>query len=298
MIYFNPIQLSDKDLIDACFASSDYRNCDFSFANLLCWQKEYQTTFAIVDDFLVIRYICDDGLPCYMMPVGNGNIRNVIMKMLEMSNANNERFRIHAIISEMYDIINKAIPATFTFTPYRDYFEYIYLSKDLIELKGKKFQQKRNHINKFKLLFPNNTYKTLSNNEMQQCKDLYNAWSEKHNQKYPNSVMEGERHAVFTALDNFDILDLKGGALYVENKMVAFSIGQPVTEDTFVVYIEKALTDYPGAFQYINNQLVQQEASNYTFINREEDLGIPSLRKAKMSYYPVKFLERGSVCLK
>ncbi len=298
MINFTSISIYDKPKIDEFFLSVNYQNCDFSFANLFCWQKEYQTQFAIIDDFLVIRYICDDGLPCYMMPIGNADMREVLLKLLEISNAANERFRIHAVTVEMFHMINTALPNTFSFIPYRDYFEYIYLSKDLIELKGKKYQSKRNHINRFKSLYPNFTYKTLTSEYRSQCKELYALWVEAYNKKYPNGLMLGEEYAVHAALNNFDALGLKGGAIFLNEKMIAFSVGQGVTSDTFVVNIEKALVDYKGAFQLINKLFICHEASEYTFINREEDLGIPSLRQAKMSYYPVKFLERGTVCLK
>lgn len=295
---FKAISIVDKEEINFYFSSINYRNCDFSFANLFCWQPQYQTSYAIIDNFLVIQFICDDGLPCYMMPVGEGNMRELLLKLIHYSKNKNERFRIHAITVEMFELLNQALPTTFLFKPLRDYFEYIYLSSDLIALKGKRYQQKRNHINRFKRQYPSFVYQSMSLVHISDCKELYEKWMKQHVEKNPDSAIQGEKLAVFRALDNFIDLELKGGCLLVDGEMVAFTMGQAVTQDTFVVYIEKALNNYQGAYQVINNQFLLHEASKYTFVNREEDLGIPALRQAKMSYHPYKFLERGSVCLK
>lgn len=295
---FKAINIDDKGEINSYFSSINYRNCDFSFANLFCWQPQYQTSYAIIDNFLVIQFNCDDGFPCYMMPVGKGNMTELLLKLIHYSKKKNERFRIHAITAEMFELLDQALPATFLFKPLRDYFEYIYLSSDLIALKGKKYQQKRNHINRFKNLYPLFEYQSMSLIHIYDCKELYEKWMKQHLEKNPDSDIQGEKQAVFRALDNFIELELKGGCLLVDGKMAAFTLGQAVTPDTFVVYIEKALNNYQGAYQVINNQFLLHEASKYTFVNREEDLGIPALRQAKMSYHPYKFLERGSVCLK
>jgi len=295
---FKSICLEDKALFNRYFESINYRICDFSFANLFCWQPQYQTSYAIIDNFLVIQFTCDDGLPCYMMPVGEGNMRELLLKLIHYSKNKNERFRIHAITIEMFELLNSALPTTFLFKPLRDYFEYIYLSSDLIELKGKKYQQKRNHINRFKIQYPSFVYQSMSLVHISACKELYEKWMKQHLEKNPDSAIQGEKQAVFRALDNFLELELEGGCLFVDGVLVAFTMGQAVTQDTFVVYIEKALNNYQGAYQVINNQFLLHEASKYTFVNREEDLGIPALRQAKMSYHPYKFLERGSVCLK
>lgn len=298
MLNYQPITLADSALMNSYFNSVLYRNCDFSFSSIFCWQKQYQTTYALVDGFLVIRYICDDNMPCYMMPIGTGDMAKVLHDLIADAALRNERFRIHAITSEMFAILDAALPNTFSFEAHRDYFEYIYLSQDLITLSGKRFQHKRNHINRFKANFPNWQYMTLTDALVSQCRLLYQEWAKEYEQRHPHTVMPGEAYAVEMALKHHTQLNLRAGAIFVEDKMVAFSLGQAVTCDTFVVYVEKALVQYPGAFQLINQQLIANEAKEFEFINREEDLGLDSLRQAKMSYNPVRFLERGSVYVK
>lgn len=298
MIDFKPVDIEDKNLMTRYFHSVNYRNCDFSFATVFCWSHKYQTAYAILDGFMLVRFLCDDGLPCYMMPIGEGNMSSILREILKDSCERKERFRIHAITSEMFDVLDKALPDTFLFNEDRDYFEYIYQVSDLVSLSGKKFQPKRNHINQFKRLYPNYSYKELTASLIPLCLDLYKEWQSIHLSKYPDADLVDEKISVDLAFKYYYLLELKGGVLFVDNKIVAFTYGEQITSDTFAIHAEKALHSVHGAYPMINQLFAEQEAKNFVYINREEDLGIESLRQAKMSYHPFMFLRRGSVYLK
>lgn len=298
MIAFKPVEIEDKDLMMRYFHLVNYRNCDFSFATVFCWSYKYKTSFAIVDDFMLVRFLCDDGLPCYMMPIGEGDMSSILKKIIADCSERGDRFRIHAITLEMFNVLDKALPNTFSFEECRDYFEYLYLAQDLVQLSGKKFQPKRNHINQFKRLYPNYRYEQLTPALIPQCLSLYAIWAQNYMDKYPEADLKDEESSVRFAFDYFEQLELRGGCLFVDKQMVAFTFGEQITADTFAIHAEKALHDVHGAFPMINQQFAQHEAANFTYINREEDLGIESLRQAKMSYHPVQFLRRGSVYLK
>jgi len=298
MITFKPIEISDKGIIDSYLSLVNYRNCDFAFASLFCWQAKYKTSFAIIDNFFVIKYLCDDGLPCFMMPIGEGNLSNALLKIIDEANRLKIRFRIHAVTSDMFDILNAALPGRFNFQEVRDYFEYVYLRDDLVNLSGKKYQPKRNHINQFKKNYPNYQTQRITQENIDDCRAIYLKWFENHKNNHNDEDLSDETISVMSAFDNYDELNLRGLILYVDNIPVAFSYGEALTEDTFVVHAEKALTDIQGAYTLINQEFSKQIAIGYHYINREEDLGIESLRKAKMSYYPYTMLRRGSVCLK
>ncbi len=297
MLQFRPFSIDDEPLVSRFLAINNYRNCDFSFATIFCWQHQYHTSFAMADDFFFIRYICDDGLPCYMMPLGEGDLSLALNVILNDARENNYRFRIHAITLEMFQDIEKAVPNTFRFVENRDYYEYIYLSSDLINLSGKRFQDKRNHINRFRREYPNFEYKTITPELYPACLDLYYRWATDHRQRNPGEDLDGEEQSVLVAFEYFERLKFRGGSLWVDDQIVAFSYGAPVCDDTFVVHAEKAMHNIPGVFQMMNQQFVAHEATEFVYINREEDLGLESLRKAKLSYNPVRFLERGSVFL-
>jgi uncharacterized protein len=298
MITFKPIEISDKAIIDSYLSLINYRNCDFAFASLFCWQTKYETSFAIVDDFFVIKYLCDDGLPCFMMPIGTGNLTNVLLMIIDEANRLQIRFRIHAVTSDMFNILDTALPNRFYFQEVRDYFEYVYLRDDLVNLSGKKYQPKRNHINQFKKNHPNYRTQHIKKENIADCRAIYFKWFEDHNTSHDDEDLSDETISVMSALDNYEKLNLSGLILYVNDIPIAFSYGEALTEDTFVVHAEKALTDIQGAYTLINQEFSKQIAIGYHYINREEDLGIESLRKAKMSYYPYTMLRRGSVSLK
>ncbi len=298
MLSFKPITIEDQDAMNRYFKPAGYQICDFSFATVFCWKHQFHSTYTIVDDFMLIKYICDDNQPCFMTPIGNGDIAHILDLMLNDAKENNFRFRIHAITSEMFEQIDKAMPDTFIFIENRNYFEYIYLASDLISLSGKKFQDKRNHINRFKKKYPNFEYRTLIPELFPACLELYERWRKEYTNNHPGSNLYGEKQAVLTAFEYFNQLGMRGGSLWNEGKLLAYSYGNPLCDNTFVVHAEKAMHDTPGVFQMMNQQFIAHEASEFTYINREEDLGIENLRKAKMSYNPVKFLDRGSVFLK
>lgn len=298
MIAFKPVEIEDKDLMMRYFHSVNYRNCDFSFATVFCWSYKYKTSYAIVDGFMLVRFLCDDGLPCYMMPIGEGDMSSILKRILDDCSERGDRFRIHAITLDMFAVLDKALPNTFSFEESRDYFEYLYLAQDLVTLIGKKFQPKRNHINQFKRLYPNYRYEELRPELISQCLALYATWAQNYMDKYPDADLQDEESSVRFAFDYFEQLELRGGCLFVGDAMVAFTFGEQITEDTFAIHAEKALHHVHGAFPMINQQFAQHEAAHFIYINREEDLGIESLRQAKMSYQPVQFLRRGSVYLK
>lgn len=166
--------------------------------------------------------------------------------------------------------------------------DYIYLRSDLQALHGKNLKAKRNHVNKFLSEYPNYIYKPLSPSLFNECLMLERKWrdsSEHENPAYADTVA-AEQQVMENVFNNWDHLDAQGGCIFVDDTMVAFSYGAPVSNDTFDVCVEKADRDVDGAFNIINQQLVMHLPEQYVYINREEDMGLTGLRKAKLSYHP------------
>ena len=182
------------------------------------------------------------------------------------------------------------------FTADRDYADYVYLRSDLATLSGKKFQAKRNHINKFKKTY-NYEYTPITADRIRECLDLEAEWCKVNNCDQHEGT-GNERRALIYALHNFDALGLTGGILHVEGKIAAFTFGMPINQDTFGVHVEKADTRIDGAYAMINYEFANHIPEQYIYINREEDLGIEGLRKAKLSYQPAIILEKYVACLK
>ena len=296
MIAFRDITIQDKDTITAYTMNSCRRNCDLSFSNLCSWRFLYHTKFAIINNFLVFKFWAGDEL-AYMMPVGEGNLEEVLNELIEDARQEGEPFCMLGVCSCMREDLEAIMPGQFGFTVDRDYADYIYLRSDLATLKGKKFQSKRNHINKFRNTYPDYKYSPITKDRIQECLELEAKWC-KANDCDQQEGTGNERRALIYALNHFEELGLTGGILHVNGQIVAFTFGMPINKETFGVHVEKADTNIDGAYAMINYEFANHIPEQYIYINREEDLGIEGLRKAKLSYQPVTILEKYMACLK
>lgn len=252
--------------------------------------------FAVVDNFLVFKFWAGEQL-AYMMPVGTGDLKAVLWELIEDARKENQHFCMLGVCSNMRADLEAILPGQFTFTEDRDYADYIYLRSDLSTLKGKKFQAKRNHINRFRNTYPDYEYTPITPDRIQECLDLEAEWC-KVNHCDQQEGTGNERRALIYALHNFEALGLTGGILHVNGKIVAFTFGMPINHETFGVHVEKADTSIEGAYAMINYEFANRIPEQYIYINREEDLGLEGLRKAKLSYQPVTILEKYMACLK
>lgn len=283
---FKEIRLEDKAIMDKFLLNNPYGICDYSFTNIYIWRKTYQTEYAIHKDHLILRAGKEE--KSFLMPLGEGNKEEVIKDM--MAQAKGEPFRIASITPHMKEELEKFMPAEFKITNPDLFCDYIYLSESLITLRGKKLAAKRNHINKFMALYGENyEYLDIDDGLIEECKEMNKKWC-----KEKDCTKDGSDYCeTMEALNNFTPLGLKGGALRVNGEIVAFTLGQPVNSETFNVCIEKALTHVEGAYTMINREFAARNASEFKFINREEDMGVEGLKKAKLSYNPYLILEKG-----
>lgn len=293
---FKELTIEDKDLIESFTINSQRENCDLSFANLYSWRFLYQTTFTVEDDFLIFRFYLGEQL-AYMMPLGKKHDLSIYKKMIDDAEKMGSKLCMIGVNSELKDELEELMPGVFDFTQDRDYFDYIYLRDDLATLKGKKLQSKRNHINKFKAEYPNYVYRELSPELVPQCLKLEEEWCHTANCN-EQTALAAERRSMTVALNNMEKLDITGGVLYVEDKVVAFTYGGVINKETWDVCVEKADTNVDGSYAMINYEYANHIDSSYKYINREEDLGIDGLRKAKLSYKPFMLLEKWIVTLK
>ena len=296
MIDFRPVAIEDKDILNQFLAKNTFRNCDFSFSNIFCWVPKYRSTYAIESGFLFFRFYAEGGNAGYMYPVGDGDLKVAVERLIADSEERNEPFRMYALTREMFNNLEALFPGKFDYQSDRSWFEYIYNANDLITLKGKKLQAKRNHINQFKRRY-RYEYLPITERIIPECMDLYDRWLAENSDYLENQSLVEERSALERAFAHFDQLGLIGGALRVDNVIVAYSYGQQLSADTFGIHAEKSLYEINGGFSLINQQYAEHVCSGYAYINREEDLGLESLRQAKMSYQPAFLLEKGSITL-
>ncbi len=285
MIEFRPVRLEDRATIERFTMSSDITNCDLSFANMFCWQEVYHSAWAIVDGFLVIRFHIDGGDRLgYMQPVGEGDCARIIPALREEAHAHGQRLRIIGLTDRGREMIRQMHIGQFAFESDRALEDYVYAADDLRNLPGRRYQPKRNHINRFMAEYPDYRYEELTPDRFDECMQLEREWRRNHDGH--TSELCAEQRAMQRAFAHFAELGMTGGCIYVGERMVAFTYGSAVNDHTFDTHVEKADTDYDGAFTVINCLFARHLPERFTLINREEDLGIEGLRRAKLSYHP------------
>lgn len=290
MIEFSPLDLSHKTLVQQYTWNSPRKNCDLTFANLFSWRFLYQTEIAETHHHLAFRFRTG-GQSAYMLPVGDGPLKPVIETLMEDARQNGFPFRMFGVCSDMLPLLDELFPDQFRKSTDRDYADYVYLRSDLATLRGKKFQSKRNHINKFRTLYPDYSFKPLTVADIPQCLELAARWSHADNPRDRISLTY-EQESIKTAFGHFEELDLLGGVLRTGGEIVGFTYGAPLNKTTFDTCVEKANILFEGSYAVLNQEFANLIPKQYELINREEDLGIEGLRKAKTSYHPIQLLEK------
>jgi len=297
MLPFQPVTIDDKETLQYFFDKVAFGNCEFSFSNIFSWKHFYNTTFAVEDHFLFLRFQRTDNSHGYLFPLGEGNLQLAIERIMQDAQERKTEFGLYSITQKMFDLLEDAMPGQFIYEKFRNWYEYIYSSVDLITLVGKKYQAKRNHINKFERKYQWE-YLPITRDIIPDCLALYKRWCAENCRCGREQMSIEEGIATQCAFEHFEKLGLIGGALRIDGEILAYSYGQPITKDIFGIHAEKSLYEIDGGFTMINREFARHNCSAYTYINREEDLGIDSLRQAKMSYHPSILLEKGRAILK
>ncbi len=291
---FHSLGIEDKDSLTAALYAAPDRGCEYTFGNLYIWRDVYETKLAQQDGFWFVRF--DNVTRSYLFPVGAGDLAAAMEALVADAAAQGVPFHMVAARREDCDELERLLPGRFAFHTSRDFAEYVYNSADLIELRGKKYHGKRNHISKFMNEYPDNAFEELTPENIGEARAMNDAWYEKNFDG--NASLDEERTAAACAFDDFFALGFSGGLLRVNGRVEAFSMGEPINADTFCTHIEKANYDVDGAYTVINQRFSAHFCEKYKFINREDDVGDEGLRRSKLSYYPELVTEKFVVVLK
>lgn len=290
-INFQELTKEDKPMFDAFFRARYYENSHFNFTNLFMWRGAYQIMWAKEDDLLYLKATWN-GEEFAMQPLGpKERMGGAIERWAEYFAKRNKPFFMYGIEKDMAEELRAHEELELSIEEDRDNFDYVYRSEDLITLAGRKYHSKKNHLNSFEKNYPDAAYRPITEEIVTQCKLNINGWYKKHGTA-DDPILTTERNAIIEVLNHFDDLKLEGGALILDKRVVAFTFGERLNSDTAVIHVEKADPDVRGAYTAINQAFVKHAWSGLPLINREEDMGIEGLRKAKLSYKPVKLIEK------
>ena len=292
---FHQLTLSDREAMQAVTLHAGRRNCNYTFANLLGWKFLFGTEVCVFENAVVLRYTFN-GKRAYMVCTPDVLSLELIEALLDDSNGKLTLIGLEDSQAAQLSTLNSKLSTNVE--PIRNQYDYIYRRTNLAELHGRHLDAKRNHIHRFRAEHPDFEYRPLMPEFFDECRWLTEIWQKEKKQNAndnKNEIIDAEHQVMETIFSNWDALGMIGGSIFVDGRMVAFTYGAAVTTDTFDVCVEKADRHVEGAFAIINQQFAEHLPERYIYLNREEDMGIPGLRKAKLSYHPEILLTYNAV---
>lgn len=266
------------------FLKNKFETSDMNFTNLFLWSFSENIQYTVENEILYIKGFYE-GNEYYFSPVSKDDNKDKIITAVKKIKEKNGKI---VFIPESY---KEFLKEDFIVTEERDSFDYIYLQEDLAELKGRKFSSKKNKINKFKKTY-NFTYEKISRENIEDIRIFQREWTENRKE---DTIIISETMGIEELLNNYETLELRGGVIKVDGKIVAYAIGEKLTENMGVIHIEKGIFDYQGSYQMINMYVAKEEFSDVKLMNREDDFGSLGLREAKLSYQPIEFIKKYSI---
>ncbi len=285
---FRPITLADKSAIDALLVAEDKQGTEFCFTSLYSWALNFDTLWCPLSlnghpGFV----LCSGGYGYLFSGSPDPEVVNGLL-------AAGKPFTIMGMSREECETLSATFGDAFSISPHRDSFDYIYLAQDLLTLKGKKWQAKRNLLNNFKREYPQCTVEPITAQNIADCMDFNERWCATINCSKSTGLRQ-ETCAVRRILNHFEALRVEGLLVRLNGLPVAYTVGEPLNSNTYIVHIEKAFIQYKGLYQFINQTFVERTLQKYpqtVYINREDDSGDQGLRLAKLSYQPAYLLEK------
>jgi len=292
---FVPLELKDQEVFQTFFSAYRPEISELTFTNLFIWRSHYKFQWSIYRDWLVIISVEGEYGTFAIEPIGPSPryeiTRLVLEWMRDEKNVKNSRIERadNRIVEEVRGINGISVEPT------RDHFDYVYLRDDLVKLGGNRYRSKRNHINQLVRAY-SYRYEQLAPDHINDCIAVQEKWCLQRRCEDDMDLL-GEWDAVKEILRCYMNLNVQGAVITIENKVVAFTIGQMLNENTAVIHIEKADPEIPGLYPVINQQFCENNWQGVRYINREQDLGIPGLREAKLSYYPDHMVNKFRITL-
>ena len=296
MIDFKPLGLDQKTMYETYLRSGEARGCEYGFVNLYLWGRQKA---AIVENHFV-GFSQFNRRSVYLFPVGFGDKKPVLDAIITDAKERGIPCRLVGLLQEDCATLERLYPGQLRYHFDRDSFDYVYDISDLADLKGKKYQKKRNHLNRFRATYPQHRLEPIGKENLQEVAALVDRWYTLRLEENPLQDFHMERAAIKKALEHREELGLEGLLLRCDETPVAMALGSFLNEDTFDIHFEKALDSIDGSYPAINSGFagyLREKYPQLRYLNREDDMGIEGLRKAKLSYYPHHMVEKSWACL-
>ena len=292
MLEFRPVKLKDKEWMKPILLSQNSRSADFCFGNIYVWDRKYKLLAARYEDSVILKNFEYD-VPMYSYPAGRGDLKSAVDEIIADARSGGYTPVLCGVekngVKELTEIYNGA----FTFEQDTDESDYIYLAEKLSTFSGKTLHGQKNHCNRFEKEHEWE-FKKLTREMIPECLDMLRSWTETNKDRLDRSIIL-EHDAAMKGFASYESLDFLGGVLFADGQIAGYSVGERNCDDTFDVHFEKALADMPGAYTMVCREMTKLAVETYEgikYINREEDMGLERLRKAKMELKPEFILEK------
>ena len=296
MIEFTSLDPANRNEYETMLRSCGERGCEYSFANLYMWGRQKA---AFLEGCLIF-FSQFNRKSVYLFPVGTGDRKAAIEAVMADAAERGIPCRFTGLTHDDCALLEQLFPGRFRYHFDRDSFDYVYAVDDLADLKGRKFQRKRNHLNRFRTDHPDCRLVPITEGTLPLAEKLVNDWYTLRLQENPHADYHLEQAAIRKALGHWDELALEGMLLMCDGEVFAMTAGSRLWSDTFDIHFEKALDIHDGAYAAINQGFaahLRDAHPDVRFLNREDDLGLEGLRKAKLSYCPDHMVEKHWACL-
>lgn len=291
MLEFRKPVIEDKDWVDECFKHANSFNCEYTFGNLYVWSTAYSTLICKYKDFFICKWGRGNKVS-YSLPIGTGDFKSAVEAIISDAEENGVAPVIYGVTVGYMNLLNEYFPNKFEYITDEGFYDYIYSTEKMATLSGKKYHSKRNHITNFKKNNPNWSFEIITRENISDCITLHSDWIKDKEEGDEDADYSYEFEAVLNAFENYEALGFVGGLLRVDGKAIAYTFGERHSDELFVTHFEKAPADIQGAYAIINQEFTKNCLLEYKYVNREEDLGLEGLRKAKLSYNPEIILKK------
>ena len=296
MIPFHRACLEDKAPYESILMNCPERGCEYSFSNLFLWGRQ---EIAFVEN-CVVFFSHFFGRSVYPYPLGTGDKKAALEAILADSRQRGIPCRITGMTEADRQELEDLFPGLFSIRPARDSFDYVYTVDALADLKGKKLQKKRNHVNRFRTEHPEYRVEPICCENVARIQHMVNDWYVSRKLSDPEGDYFLESLAMAKAFRHYDALNMEGIALLEGDRVLAVTMGSIMAPDMMDVHFEKAVEDVPGTYNTVNAEFarhIRLKFPEVRFLNREDDMGLEGLRTAKLSYLPDHMIEKYQACL-
>jgi len=288
---FKTLGIEDKALFDNFLREDRPRISEMTFTNLFIWRRRFRPVWKEKEGCLIVVFQPEGGQAYGLPPVGKGDKPKALAALCAELAGVSEQIQVRRADEEF--VAAHVDRSLYTCIPDRNNSDYVYLTQDLVNLSGNKYHRKKNHLNQFLKRYESE-YKPLDAELVGQVLEMQESWCQMR-ECVENPDLLAEDFAVREALAFFGDLDYQGGAILIDSRVEAFSLGEALNEDTAVIHIEKANSAVQGIYTAINQMFCREAWSGFTYVNREQDMGVEGLRKAKESYYPHHMVNKYTV---